>query len=861
MPEYPLLLFPEPTRAERTKRRGFGGRLHIPAPGRQAQRLAPQFQALERAMERRNVALQDSTLGVQPEQVLVMEIIGSINGFMNVVKNIDGLEWLGEFESDPIDSAHGFQDQTDAQKQLSGQLFMVMTDQEALRQMVSYFRRWQANPDIQFSRELSPLKQAFARLHNIRHWSVEDRLRETGILLDWEERLEFGSDSIPFEAELWFRGSDQRRVEAESYVRGIVQDMGGEVQQQCVIPEIGYHAVLGLLPRSHVQEMLEDPDALQKIALLRCDGIMYFRPVGQCIVVLPEGDDTVPASRTDPIEGEELGDPIVALLDGLPLTRHRLLRNRVDVDDPDDYERTYQANERQHGTAMASLICHGDLDDGGSPVGRRIYARPIMQPRRGFDGQFHESIPHDVLPVDLIHRAVRRLFEPERDQLPVAPQVRVINLSVCDAARPFNRLVSPLARLLDWLAWKYSVLFIVSAGNHFHNIQLRVDRAELSKLKPNERQGLVIQALAEDTRNRRLLSPAETLNGLTIGATHQDGSVDALNGYFGAGMVDPFEERGLPSVINAQGPGYRRTIKPDLLQPGGRQFLTEKLGTTHASAILEVRGSTRAPGQLVATPGSQGNLNGTFYIRGTSNAAAVASRSTMFLYDVLEQLRLLYPGSLSVKYDAVLLKALLAHGSDWGGAWRIYEQALKNGSNSRNFKEYVARFFGYGLANVSKVLSCTDQRVTVLGVGHLLDGEGDHYTLPLPPSLSFETFRRRLTVTLAWLTPVISTHQKYRAAHLWFDPLNQNEIARRRLYADSRAAQRGTLQHEILTGQAATAFQDGDGMVIAINCRADAGVINQPVRYAVAVTLEISENLDIPIYEEVRSRLALRIRV
>ena len=40
------------------------------------------------------------------------------------------------------------------------------------------------------------------------------------------------------------------------------------------------------------------------------------------------------------------------------------------------------------------------------------------------------------LPVDLIHRAVRRLYEPEGGQPPVAPQVRVINLSVCDEARP-----------------------------------------------------------------------------------------------------------------------------------------------------------------------------------------------------------------------------------------------------------------------------------------------------------------------------------------------------------------------------------------------------------------------------------------
>ncbi len=37
---------------------------------------------------------------------------------------------------------------------------------------------------------------------------------------------------------------------------------------------------------------------------------------------------------------------------------------------------------------------------------------------------------------------------------------------------------------------------------------------------------------------------------------------------------------------------------------------------------------------------------------------------------------------------------------------------------------------------MAKVVSCTDQRVTVLGVGKLDDNEGQEFLLPLPPSLS-----------------------------------------------------------------------------------------------------------------------------
>ena len=61
---------------------------------------------------------------------------------------------------------------------------------------------------------------------------------------------------------------------------------------------------------------------------------------------------------TQPPESERAveGTPVIALFDGMPLTGHVLLDGRLDVDDPDGYEDAYQAAERSHGTAMASLV-------------------------------------------------------------------------------------------------------------------------------------------------------------------------------------------------------------------------------------------------------------------------------------------------------------------------------------------------------------------------------------------------------------------------------------------------------------------------------------------------------------------------
>jgi len=396
---------------------------------------------------------------------------------------------------------------------------------------------------------------------------------------------------------------------------------------------------------------------------------------------------------------------------------------------------------------------------------------------------------------------------------------------------------------------------MVSAGNHTHDIELNVSRTDFRNLTADDREKSVIEAIAADTRHRRLLAPAETLNNITLAATNTDVSAPGTN----PSLIDPFVRTGIPSTISAHGPGYRRVIKPDIFLPGGRQLLSEKLGTVHANAILQTAYFNRSPGQRVAAPGPLGELDRTIYARGTSNAAALASRWTDYIFDVIQQLRLQPGANLPSEYDVVLLKTLLVHGADWADVGVLYESILKNAQNRRTFRDYVGRFLGYGSANVAKVLVCTDQRVTVLGVGKLDDGEGQAFFLPLPPSLSVTTEKRRLTITLAWVTPVNSKRQNYRIAHLWFNP--KNDLAADRVCADHRAVQRGTVQHEVLEGAEAVDFQDGDGIAIKVNCRADAGDIPEPIRYGLAVTLEVAESIDIPIYQEVRDRLRVRVPV
>ena len=200
------------------------------------------------------------------------------------------------------------------------------------------------------------------------------------------------------------------------------------------------------------------------------------------------------------------------------------------------------------------------------------------------------------------------------------------------------------------------------------------------------------------------------------------------------------------------------------------------------------------------------------------------------------------------------------HGSVWDGAFDSYAEALGQGRDKRTLRDYVSRFLGYGRPDFDRVATGAAQRVTLLGFGSLGDGEAAEFILPLPPCLSGINLRRRVTITLAWFSPINNRRQEYRVAHLWFSAVN--DFVGERTCANHHAVQRGTVQHEVFEGRKAVDFQDGDHLLVKVNCRNDAGDILQPVPFGLAATLEVEEEvlLPIPIYEEVRQRIAVRVQ-
>lgn len=821
--------------------RAFPPRVQRPSPARQGVRLTPQFQALRQSLEARRAQLTDRTVAEDPELVAVFDLAGSVDRFLNAAVLIEGLDFLSELQDDVVEPDDDFfyeEDGEVSEDSVPQSLYMVMTNAQAVTELVRLFERWQADPSITFERGLYPLKEVFGLLRAIRRWGPQDRIRETGLLEEWREEIEVvqTQGTARVEIELWYRSNPGTREEAARTVRSTISTSGGAIVAETDREQIAYHAILADIPHDQVEAVLADgPDAIE---LLKTESVMLVTPSRSMTAWSPE---PVPIEHAEWDTILPTKPPRVALLDGLPLANHSVLEGRLVIDDPDDLASRYTTSQRCHGTGMASLIAHGDLAEGGPASDATIYVRPILVPHEYF--QRTEITPRDELLVDVLMRAFRRMFEGDGEHEPRAPSVRVVNLAVGDPARTFFRRVSPVARLLDWLANEYNVLIVVSGGNHA--IEPIVNMADSAD--PEAIQRTAVQSLYERARQRRLLSPAEAVNALTVGALHSDATASDI-----PDTVIDVIPAGLPASYSPVGFGFRRSVKPEIYLPGGRQVFQRPPPPVQADTLLSpARTDERGPGIVVASPGQRGELDARTFTAGTSNATALATRWLSQILSTLEtaesnEMDLRFPDP---QYHPLLAKALLVHAAQWSSLDELFREIL--GLSGQSVRRRLTQLLGYGAVDGTRVATAERVRAVLVGAGSIEEGQRHTYRYPLPSGLNATTEWRRLTITLAWTSPVNMRSQRYRMARLRFSP-PRDELALTPVEADHNAVVKGTVQHQILEGASAVAFAEGDSLSIDVDCRVDAGRLERPVRYAIAASLEVAPTVRMDLHEQVR---------
>lgn len=830
-PSKPLLRLPVPADKPRAVGRSMvPPKLEPFARGRQTGTFGPKFSRLAEVLSRGANALElrADASGLAPERLLVFEVRGSILAFANAVQNVAGLELIDEEELEG--------DEEDKQPFA----YLLVPDMVALRNLLSLWQRWQAG---QLNYGETAWARVFELLKDLRPWGPLDRVHasDATFLNAAIEGLD-DEEVVRLEVELVYRAQDRVANEQEANVRAAITARNGRIVSQARIVDIGYHALLADIPVWAVREIVQR----------RAEGIAGLEPIQP---IRPQSASTsveigdVSEVATTPMVQRELGEPILALLDGVPVAAHRLLGRHIDLDDPFDLEPSALVANRVHGTAMASLIVHGDRNRPGQELPRRIHVMPVM-------GN-HDDFPRDRLVVDLIYLAIVRLREQR-------PGVVIVNLSLGNRNRPFHGQLSPWARLIDRLSNRFGLLFIVSAGNAVADfgVPAYVNGLAYEGADGAHRATSMINALHALIGERRMFSPAESVNGITVGACNID-AVTPADRALARALIDPFPDHDTANPSSSLGPGFARSVKPDILMPGSKEHMQVVRNAAH----IEVRPgrASRGAGLKVAAPPAAGRENQDGYTNGTSAAAALASRTCHQIHDALEAEYGADFLAMPPLQRAVLLKALLVHPARWP---RDIAKLIKDtvgpwgkGQAPRQ-KDNIRRFVGYGMVDAEEAVACAADRATFFAVGSLNRDRAVTIAVPVPLAIGGKSQPHSLSATLAWFTPVSPGRKTYRSCRLKIlkpDEIGSLGISPHGWQPDENQTNRGTIFSRCWEGSAAPVVSPNMTIPLTVQRDPDQGAaIDDPVTFGLAVTMAMPG--EVALYDEVFARVRPPIR-
>ncbi|MCL2716935.1 MAG: S8 family peptidase [Alphaproteobacteria bacterium] len=759
----------------------------------------------------------------------MFEVTGSVQDFAKAVSRIAGLEFAGEEELTP--------DEFDT----NPEFYLLVPQLDALKEIVSLWKGWQQTGTV--PRNYGPWRHLFAQLRDVRPWGPADRVS----LVNREyfhDRVDGAPDNeaVRIEIEFVFRPSTDSRHVAEADVADYIATIGGAVIDRSQRPEFAYHAVLADVPTTEIRRIAD----LDPTSLAGADPVALIVP--QSVGTPIEVAERTPVDVVRP--DARLDEPIAAIFDAVPMQAHPLLDGRLRIDDSVNLE-ARAVGPRVHGTAMASIVLHGDLNDSPTPIRRRVYFRPVMYAPSWGD----EVFDNNRLIVDVIVEAVMRMRASD------GKEVIVVNLSLGDRTRPFAGNISTWARALDYLAFTYGILFLVSAGNATDGVSMVqfADAAAFEAVSATERAEAVLRAVDAMKANRRLLAPGDSLNALTIGAWHRDSSTETFRG---RSPFVPYDGQEMPNVSSRLGLGLRRSTKPEALFAGGRQPARLAPVAT-PPVLLSHPHPSRFWGLKVVAPTENGAM-GLHFTMGTSAATALATHSAHRIFDALEDT---YPeliARMPLAERACLLKALLVHSASWRGSGTFIRSVIDPDEklNHEHWRREVCRYLGYGFVDPDDAIACAVDRATMWATGAIGPEGSATFDVPIPAIFGSNANPREVRATLAWFAPTRPGNLAYRAVKLRIPSLQADvlEIAG----VDTLTGQPTNSQSEsgtIIHRRCHDARIGGGGATIPVQIQRerDQGLpIDEAISFGFAISLEMPGAVEL--YDQILPNIQVQPR-
>jgi hypothetical protein len=330
--------------------------------------------------------------------------------------------------------------------------------------------------------------------------------------------------------------------------------------------------------------------------------------------------------------------------------------------------------------------------------------------------------------------------------------------------------------------------------------------------------------------------------------------------------VDPFPSFGVTNLGSAIGPGINRSLKPDLVEAGGRQLAaTEDTADGHVLWPSD----TGILGQKAAAPDPiAGSLSRTARSTGTSNSAALVTRAGIRVVDAIEEM-LEEEGLELTSFErrALATRALLIHGSAWRDHGDILDQIYPPATPRqwRARRSSITKFLGYGRPDFERVVAGDTNRITLLADDAVSHEQLHEYRIPIPESMIGSKELRRIVMTLAWSPPFHPTSIAYRGAALDIvDRDGKRDFWRglkKVMQPHPDDVRRGTVAHFVLEGENSAVFTDSAGLFVGVQARALSPTYREtPVPYALAITLEVAATVREDIYASVSAALRAAVR-